>query len=420
MDADSLPAGEVRDHLLGFAYFDAVEVTTVPLVGGRGIELGESDVADDMRLFTEYKARFSSLQGIWPYSQWLEAAKRVAASTAGLSEEKALEALEVRALAAELRADITVSERDFAWSDLGRSPRSAPTSAEEALAVIGLFLRSRGTFTVRREHNATFDMSLGSFLDSISHSLLPSLAAWIRACMTRAGAEADAAVGSYCAGATRRFQHALMARDQLLICSNRGQSPASVAETLFYFDTVLVMLAGAFDAVARVAHVAYAIKGSPRNASWRSSDWRAALSNNAPGLAEIAGTDAFAAVGLLGELRNNIHGDDFAPRLSGGAQSEMLVRVPVSSADKVGAFMRRLGGEEQFGVRREPNDLWVEPDTLIESLLPKAADLLDVMMSKSALERRWGLPGLLGRTRSPDQALFDRCAKRLFGVATSE
>lgn len=44
-------------------------------------------------------------------------------------------------------------------------------------------------------------------------------------------------------------------------------------EAIFYFDVALLMLGGAFDGLAHVAHVVHGLQGSQRSIGWGNRAW---------------------------------------------------------------------------------------------------------------------------------------------------
>jgi hypothetical protein len=89
-------------------------------------------------------------------------------------------------------------------------------------------------------------------------------------------------------------------------------------EVLFFFDSVLVSLSGALDAIATLAHQTYRLAGPARFASWRSQRrWIPELRKIAPDVAAMTddGRHSRAVIDVLALLRNSIHGPALSGRL---------------------------------------------------------------------------------------------------------
>lgn len=89
------------------------------------------------------------------------------------------------------------------------------------------------------------------------------------------------------------------------------QNNDTADEVLFDLDILLLMLGGAFDALGRIAHLVYGLKGIERNASWRYPNWLTELDRADPTLAGLMrhGTENRDALELVARLRNYVHGE---------------------------------------------------------------------------------------------------------------
>jgi hypothetical protein len=145
---------------------------------------------------------------------------------------------------------------------------------EAALALIGLYLRTRDDFTLRRMPGLRETFDRGLFYWVLARELLPN--AWRS---TSAGAQHNQATGDdrifqLFISAITRLDRALRSRDRLHHQMKLEQNNDTADEALFSLDMFLVFLVGAFDAVGRAAHLTYSLDPSRlHEVSWRRS-WR--------------------------------------------------------------------------------------------------------------------------------------------------
>lgn len=197
--------------------------------------------------------------------------------------------------------------------------------------------------------------------------------------------------------AIQRFDRALRARDSILLQAQTGATADAGDEAIYYLDVALLMMSGALDGVARVAHRAYQL-GSPEYAAgWRRQRWRDELLAADPAFrpALDAGTATADTIEILSLLRNTIHGAGLQGLgyQSGSRSSfEYLARVPAKHAQELLAAMDRRGGRDSFGIRAvDTNVFALHPDSFIERLVPHCTDALNQLMDATDVTR---LPGV--------------------------
>jgi hypothetical protein len=230
----------------------------------------------------------------------------------------------------------------------------------------------------------------------LARSLLGAAWRWFSACVGPWIPEDDD-LAYLAQSAIQRFDRALRARDSILLQAQTGRGADAGDEAIYFLDVALLMMSGAFDAVARVAHRAYQL-GSPEYlAGWRRPRWReellAAESAFEPQL--DAGTATADTTQILGVLRNTIHGAGLQGLgyQSGSRSSfEHLARLPAQHAQELLAAMDRRGGRESFGIRAvDTNVFALRPDSFIERFVPLCTDALNELMEATDVTR---LPGV--------------------------
>jgi hypothetical protein len=205
-----------------------------------------------------------------------------------------------------------------------------------------------------------------------------------------------------------RIEYALRARDRL---HERLQLPATrdtATDAIFYFNIALLMLGGAFDALALVAHRTHGITLDDHLVGWGRAQWTRELRRANPPLAQLMdeGQAHRDARDLVAVLRNTIHSDALRSITwqSPGLRDERVV-VPAAVAGRLVEITTRLGSPTEFGLSpesgfryvepgvapREREITYVEPGVYIEAILPLVAEAMNAIMDATPVET---LPGV--------------------------
>jgi hypothetical protein len=354
-------------------------------------EVGSDDVAP---LPTE-----GAFEGfVWPVSQIRRRAAAVSEET-GEREADVFASLMLSSAAHARRVDALVTSAPTLLR--GTTPREGnAVTLGEALALLGLYLRSRDRFTLGRieeeqqffGHPVTLSWWMTYLVLTREH--LPSMWRWFSACVDSKGDEDMSALGH---SVFRRVDRSLRVRDRLHIECQREPTDRTNDEALFQLDVLLFTLYGAFDGAARVAHHVYALPRSARNAGWVRRNWLRLLGDGEPALAALvqADTAGYRLLRLMSVLRNTIHGAPLHPIGSSGYDRRNLVEIPASDREEVAELADHLGGRAAWGLRVTKPYVYVEPDVFCERLMPPALELLDRILATTAVDR---LPGVEART----------------------
>jgi hypothetical protein len=191
----------------------------------------------------------------------------------------------------------------------------------------------------------------------------------------------------------QRVQRALQVRDDVHIGLNKPQDNDTADEALSSLDVALLLLMGAVDATARVAHAVLGLTSKPHRAGWQIQEWLAEVNVAAPALGGLfqAGTDETHTLTILRLLRNAIHGEALQPLGvgSGGRQRDRtLVGLPSSQQAELMAAVGGLGGSANWGIEQlVPGRFHADPGILLEQLLPRVLHLLNKIMDATPVER---------------------------------
>lgn len=293
-------------------------------------------------------------------------------------------------------ADLLITRRSLALDPpfkLTRGPLAVLTP-EDAMPVVGLYLRRQGEFIVWRsvDGQGTYQFNRGLFYLVAARDQLPSAWRWMSRCASARGG--DQSLSWLTTSLIDRVARSLQARDHLHSALLQPQDNDVADDALMYLDLILVSLMGAFDAAARVLH---RVLGLPEEdefqAAWQRSAWRRRWAPDAPRLAEFMGSggEAEAALTVLRLLRNSVHGEALSPlaivaRMK--RREDTLVGLPRQEREQLEAALDSLGGLDGWGVRAlVPDRLHADARVLVERLLPATLKVLDQILHLTPVER---------------------------------
>lgn len=314
------------------------------------------------------------------------------------SERRRADALAAK-VAETIGADIFITERDYlhnvTWN---LADGVSYLHLDDALTVIGLYLRSQGSFIVSRDPagRGTHTMNRGLYYWVGTRELLPSAWRWFSACVQYSTGIGDNSLLLLGQSVLQRVQRALQVRDEVNIALNRPQDNDTADHALSSLDVALLLLMGAVDATARVVHEVLGIDGGAYKAAWQSKSWLANVATAAPPLGALfeAGTDEAHALTILRLLRNAIHGEAL-PALAvgqGRRRDRTLVGLPASQQAELLAAFAALSGETAWGVEdRIPGRMHADPGILLEELLPRVLQMLNKIMDATPVEQLSGV-----------------------------
>lgn len=296
-------------------------------------------------------------------------------------------------------ADLLITRRRVALDppfSFVRGPL-AVLSPEDALPIVGLYLRRQGSFVVWRGADGvgTSTMNRGLFYLVAARDQLPSGWRWMSRCAFADQLSGDQTLSWLGTSLMDRVVRSLEARDQLHCALSQPQDNDIAGDALMFLDLILVSLMGAFDAAARVAHI---VLEQPENdlyrAAWQADRWRRRWSTMAPGLAEFLddGGRPQTLLTVLRLLRNSVHGEALSPlsisMKSPQRRDDTLVGLPRRERVQLEDALGQLGGLGAWGIREMiPDRLHADARVLVERLVPAALAVLDGIMQRTPVER---------------------------------
>lgn len=302
------------------------------------------------------------------------------------------DALAAQVASQAVNADIYVTSRPYLHAARWKvAPGVTLCGPEEALSLLSLYLRAQGEFLVAPKLN----FNRGLFYWVGTRELLDEAWRWFNACVQHSSATKDETLlllgGSLLQGVDR----ALEQRDAIHVALNQAQNNDLREDALASLDVVLVLLMGAVDAAARVAH---RVLGWPtrteHRAGWqhtKAGEWLPKVAEVCPDLATAVavGTAHQQTLTILRLLRNSVHG----VALQGIAyerareHQETLIGLPVMEEAGLLAAMDTVGGRSSWGVQTLlPGRTHIDPGILADRLFSAVLELLNELMAKTPVE----------------------------------
>ena len=430
IDSENVSSSEALDLLVSFALHPQVEVLTT-----------DGSTPDRVVVSTEKE------HGYRPFNVEREDGAGFISGVAGNvpdvareyaepgDESKAERAMTLARGAADHGSDALVTMSDLL---LERFPRNLvqdanPMRPEAAASLLGLFLRARDDFVFSIGPKLSEGIDREGFYFVVMRELTPSSWRWFSGCADSANHTQNESLAMIAQSGLERIEYALRARDRL---HERLQLPATrdtATDAIFYFNVALLMLGGAFDAMALVAHRTHGITMNEHLVGWGRAQWTRELRRSNSPLAQLMDERQphRDARDLVAVLRNTIHSDALRSitRQSPGLRDERVV-VPAAPAERLVEITTRLASPSDFGLSpergltfveravsaREREVTYVEPGVYIEAILPLVAEAMNAIMDATPVET---LPGvnaanlLSVRTRHEDHRADTRRRIRL-------
>ncbi|MEU2493763.1 hypothetical protein [Streptomyces sp. NPDC007883] len=298
-----------------------------------------------------------------------------------------------------ISADLYITRREYLSGESKyRAKNVLLCTPEEALPLIGLYLRRQGVFLYFRDVDGNFEYRCSQRLYFFTGALelLPAVWRWSNACGQYARVDNDDTLPALVSSLVQRIERALQSRDDLFTALNARGNRDSTYAALCSLDTALIFLMGALDAAARVAHRVLGISISPRNAGWQSRKWLERIEATAPNLSAIFddGSEAQHLLEILRKLRNSVHGEALSPITvkEGASPERLLVSLPREDLQTILDSMDVLGGREAWGVESHwDNRMHADPGVLLANTLERVVEVLNRIMRETPVEK---LPGV--------------------------
>lgn len=255
-----------------------------------------------------------------------------------------------------------------------------PRTPLEAAQIVGLFLRSRNNYIYRATSNTKVGLGRGLFYWVLARGRLPNMWKYLSTCRAAEKLRGDN-LSELGESILVRSVRALEARDAIGVQFYMPQNNETRDQTMYHFDYLTLVLAGALDAQARVANSAYNVSFKGSRVSFRNKGFKKALhTKRAVELYDFITSQRFNDVStLLYELRNTIH--EAALKTTAyqeiGKQQHSFIMVPPGIDRPILDASERLGSADRWGLSREPFGTLLEPYSYTTALVEESLNVID-------------------------------------------
>jgi hypothetical protein len=316
------------------------------------------------------------------------------------SERRRADVLAAQVAEQGVHADLYVTRREYlAKATWGVARETTICTPEEALTLTSLYLRQQGEYIAAQpEAGSTLALNRGLFFWVATRELLPAAWRWFAACVQHSSDTGNDRMTYLGQSLLQRVSRALEARDIVHVVSNQAQDNDLKDQALANLDEVLVLLMGAVDVAARVAHAASGLPGNRvRQAGWQNQGWLEQVRVVVPELADLVspGSEFTDVLTVLRLLRNSVHGVALQGMsvVRDSQPMQNLVGLPRDDQNELLDAVDRLGGRERWSVTTHagPVGSTFEPAALVDILFEHVFELLNALMRETPVEQMTGV-----------------------------
>lgn len=253
---------------------------------------------------------------------------------------------------------------------------SNPRSPSDAVKILGLLLRSRGDFALRMIGTAKHSFDRGLFYWVLTRHRLPGMWNYFGTCLDAGKTRADD-TDMMAQSVLVRTARAHEARDAVGRLFYLPQGNNTRDEIMYHFEYLTLLLAGAFDSLARIAHRTYKIKNPEEwSCYFHKVKYQEALAQKkATQLVGILTSQNFKNLSaLLYELRNTIHGASLQTlAYSENAEPQKsYLEANSKQSEKLWSAADSFDSPNAWGLRRAHKRVLIEPFSFASKLLQES------------------------------------------------
>ncbi|GAA4666717.1 hypothetical protein GCM10025780_05680 [Frondihabitans cladoniiphilus] len=295
-------------------------------------------------------------------------------------------------------ADILISERrGVAGLDSQFARGLTVSTVADAIALIGLFLRSRGNYLEALAKGITIKASRTAFFEHSSALFLPhseEVTDLVRAVSVERN---ESAIRDLAAASLRRMGRSLQRRDEVWRLASQVPN-ADVAEDMSSaLEAMLAALMGAVDATSRLIHVLYGLPGQLHTSGWQKKQWQKDLRQSTPTIWSAVFEPAShpASIDVLRLLRNTVHAEGLSAvdvRTSGRVVATWFL-LPLADGETIVRQAEMVAPLRAWGIFRSSDGSYAaDPAVLSDRLIPAIFRMLAAVQEVLAGDLRDGIP----------------------------
>ena len=362
IDSQTAPADAGLELLREFSRRPCVEIFATEDRSLPTIELGPEDRDRDALRVIYNAARGRREAALFAASSW-RAHAHAAAVEYGLNEHETWRGLMLTQASRRHEIDALVCGaavlRTQQWAEHAREGHLV--SSDAASALLGLCLRAHNDFTVSVTGNVSNFMPFERFYRGCASAALPEFPAWLGAAWAIRQERDQPRPFVLLRALEARIGRALVARDYVEIRIRHWHPDDVWDEALYFFESFLLSLGGALDALARALDSALRMNSSAGSIGFLKARWRNQLLARAPSLERFLADDThfIAVIEAIAVLRNYIHEEVLSSEVLSDAGPPELTDYGRGVLAIKGADATRLcrataiaGGGATWGIKR--------------------------------------------------------------------
>lgn len=407
---------ERLEYLRSFESHDSIEIVTTT-ESTRRVTAGNPDELSGIRsVRLTYPTGFRDTAILdWAYVKQLIAEDVAEYAIGDASRARSIhEAHLLAAMASAIGANVTVSgNRDIERLRIFEHRSANVLSLDDAIHLLGLFLRSRGDNAIQVGPNFQHLMDLDEQtlrLIWTSFTNVRDLFWRIREIGT------DEANEEVAVAMVRRMQQLVIVADR---CMQRGLQPGESnigTDTRIDFDSGTVFATGALDAMARLIDEVLEIGTKKRRIGMTNKDWHKAVSDSSPAIGQFLEASKLT-FNLIYKFRNHIHGETYADievRETGDTRRR-LHRIPTHSSDDIFRLHEILQLSDRWGIEKfADGSCWISVPEVLHWMRDECLTWNHILAGELLV--------ILGQPHSQKPEMFEflpdsgRWCSRLFGI----
>lgn len=280
---------------------------------------------------------------------------------------------------------LLLERRDVDWIGTAN-----PRMPDDALKIVGLYLRTRDIYMYQAAQDFTLGLNRGLFYLGLARQRLAGVWHYLSGCFEAESIRQDG-IRHLGQGVLFRCCRALEARDAIGECFYATVNNDARDRMMYHFDYLTLLVVGALDAQARIANRAYGAVPDERNAGFQRETFAKQLKQvGATKLHSLARSRSFRDVLLLAyKPRNTIHGAPLATRgyLQTVQPEGSFVRLPDDDADDIWDAAERLGSASSWGLLRHGSGTWLEPYSYAVRLVEESLQAVNSVAAATDVTR---------------------------------
>lgn len=285
---------------------------------------------------------------------------------------------------------------------------------DEAVAVVGLWLRATGRHIVYAGMKGTATVDRALFFSVAADGLVPERWRWARA-IPNFPSDDRVHARDMLLALHGRIALALKDRDRERIAGFKMSPSDARDEAVDCVVSVALHLMGAFDAAAQLLELVSPTGALRSDVGWQRKDWLKMQRGQIPSAIEAASRHR-SIFHIVQVLRNTVHSRlldtvTVVARRAGGDQRDDHMVLPQDETEKLRRAFNASGGLTAWSVRElRPGHLYADPSRLVDRMISQSGIALNEILAATPLETQLQIDSELSKAPS-DIGIIETAAR---------